>query len=461
MRIIRTLRGRLVTAAAVAVLLAVAAVGVAASQFITGQLRTSLDTSLRQRAGDVARLSALSPSVLLTPGTLDSTSGGRALDVEVLDRHQRIVSRSLSLGARVLPITGTVSRALHAGVSGYQNLTIDGQPARLFAAPLADTGGQAGGGVVIVASQIGDIDAIGRHVRVGLLGFGAVAALLGAAIAALLVTRALRPLRRLSHGVSAIEHVGEATQRVEEPATADEIQDLATALNRMLTALETTSERERRLLADASHELRTPLTSLAGNIDYLAAHGPTPELVADLQHDTTRLRRLVDDLLALERESATDPPTAPVELSAIVLAATLDNDRIDVDAPAGITVPGDAETLQRAVKNLIENALTHGPVDGRVYVTVRSEHAYAEIAVSDEGAGIPAAHRDLAFERFWRGPDASQRPGSGLGLAIVHATALRHHGTVRADGATVTLSLPLANTAADRSEHRTSTRNDP
>jgi signal transduction histidine kinase len=452
MRVFRTLRGRLVIAAAAAVLLAVAGVGVGASQFVTDQLRSMLDTSLRQRAGDVARLSASAPSLLLTPGTLDTASGGRALDVEVLDRHERIVSRSLSLGARVLPITSTVSRALHAGASGYENVTIAGQPSRLFAAPLAETGGPAAGGAVVVASHVGDIDTIGRHLRVGLLGVGALAALIGAAVAALLVTRALRPLRRLSHGVSAIERTGEAAQRVEEPATTDEVHELAAALNRMLRSLEATTERERRLLADASHELRTPLTSLAGNVDFLAAHGPTPELVADLQRDTARLRRLVDDLLALEREAATDRPTVMVDLSAIALAATGGHERVDVEIPAGVTVPGDAAAILRAITNLVENALTHGPADGRVHVTVRSQGGHVEIAVRDDGPGIPEAAREIAFERFWRGVDAAGHPGSGLGLAIVRATALRHGGTVRTEQATVILTLPLADAQTDPRE---------
>jgi two-component system, OmpR family, sensor kinase len=442
MRTVRSLRGRLVIAAAVAVLLAVAAIGGAAAEFVTHELRSTLDTSLRARAGDVARLSASAPALLTSPGILDSASGGRQLDVEVLDRRGRIVSRSLSLGARVLPITATVRRALGAGSAGYANVTIADHEARLYVAPLADTGGRATGGAVIVASQIGDIDTIGRHLRAGLFAFGAIAALLGALIAALLVTRALRPLRRLSRGASAIERSGTPTQRLEEPNSEDEVRDLAAALNRMLAALESTHERERRLLADASHELRTPLTSLTGNIDYLAVHGASVELVIELRHDATRLRRLVDDLLALEREGATSPVNTPVDLAEVINAAAAGHERVDVVAPGGVTVPGDAETLQRAVTNLIENALVHGPTDGRVTASVHAGPDFAEISVSDEGAGIPDGAQQAAFERFWRGSDSGKRPGSGLGLAIVRATAERHRGSVRVAGATVTIVLP-------------------
>jgi signal transduction histidine kinase len=442
MSLIRSLRGRLVIAAAVAVLLAVAGVGAGAAEFVTHELSTTLDASLRARAGDVARLSASAPSLLTSPGIIDSATGGRQLDVEIVDARGRIVSRSLSLGARVLPATATVQTALHAGRSGYENVTVDGRALRLYAAPLADTGGQASGGAVVVASQIGDIDTIGRHLRAGLLVFGAIAGLFGAAIAAVLVTRALRPLRALSRGASAIEQTGRPTRRLEVPKTNDEVHDLAAALNRMLGALAATQERERRLLADASHELRTPLTSLLGNIDFLAAHGASSELVEDLRHDAARLRRLVEDLLVLEREGATVPVDEPTDLAAVITEAAAGRDRVDLLIDGPVMAPGDSSGLLRAVTNLIENALIHGPADGRVRVRLREQAGIAEISVSDEGAGIPAEAGEVAFERFWRGPDAAERPGSGLGLAIVRTVAERHGGNVLVDGATVTMVLP-------------------
>src|SRR5205085_9490054 len=89
-------------------------------------------------------------------------------------------------------------------------------------------------------------------------------------------------------------------------------------LTRMLGALEASGERERRFLADASHELRTPLTGLRGNVEYLARHGPDPEAIADLEADAERLRRLVDDLLALEHENAAPQPGRRVALEELV-----------------------------------------------------------------------------------------------------------------------------------------------
>jgi signal transduction histidine kinase len=106
------------------------------------------------------------------------------------------------------------------------------------------------------------------------------------------------------------------------------------------------------------------------------------------------------------------------------------------------SVVGEADALRRAVENLVDNALIHGPLDGRVTVTLARDDARARITVSDEGPGPDPDDRERLFERFWRGSDASDRPGSGLGLSIVAAIAERHGGGVTVDGSAFTLVLP-------------------
>jgi two-component system OmpR family sensor kinase len=95
------------------------------------------------------------------------------------------------------------------------------------------------------------------------------------------------------------------------------------------------------------------------------------------------------------------------------------------------------------LRNLVENALRHGPADGAVTITVATGMRYARLAVSDTGAGLTPAEAERAFARFWRGSGAAPG-GSGLGLAIVRSTAERHGGRVTVEGATFTLELPLA-----------------
>ncbi len=212
------------------------------------------------------------------------------------------------------------------------------------------------------------------------------------------------------------------------------------SLNRMLDALDRARAAERRLLADASHELRTPVTALRGNAAFARRHGADAGLLAELEADADRLARLVDDLLALEREAGARTPDEEVALADVVDAAA---EGATVTERAPLAVRGQAGALERALRNLVDNARVHGR--GEVRVAVSREGDRAVLSVSDDGPGIPPDAAEAALRRFWRGPDAAaqRRPGSGLGLAIVAATAERHGGEVRIDGATVALVLPI------------------
>jgi signal transduction histidine kinase len=203
----------------------------------------------------------------------------------------------------------------------------------------------------------------------------------------------------------------------------------------MLGSLERAREGERRFLADASHELRTPLTALRGNVEHLARHGATPDLIADLQADADRLARLADDLLAVSREETAPPPDAEVRLDEVARRFAAAD--VDVRAEPAVVLAEEG-ALERAVSNLVENARRHGPAGGRIAVTVEPAGDRVRLSVADEGAG--PADAEQAFERFWRGP--SDAPGSGLGLAIVKATAERHGGRATVEGSRFTIDLP-------------------
>src|SRR6202000_1681879 len=108
-------------------------------------------------------------------------------------------------------------------------------------------------------------------------------------------------LRDLSSSAATIARTEDPASRLVEPVGPAEVAELAATLNAMLAALAASRERERRFLADASHELRTPLTSLRGNVEYVGRHGADPEVIADLESDSARLRRLGDGPLGVER----------------------------------------------------------------------------------------------------------------------------------------------------------------
>ena len=436
-----SLRTRVALASVAAILVAVVSFGVAANALVGRELRASLDRSLKRGATDVVRLTISAPGVLASPGALDAPTPGRTLLVEVLDRHGRVLGRSLSLGARLLPVDAGVEQVQKSGRAHFDYVVLSGQRLRRYTAPVADVGGRSGG-VVMAAAEVSDITTTTERLRRLLLITGLAATVLAGALAALLTGRGLRPLRRLSRAAAEIERTRDPSQRLPQPSAAEEIAGLTAVLNRMLDALESARESERRFLADASHELRTPIAALAGNLEYAQQHGADDELLADLRHDAARLARLVDQLLLLERQGHAVPASDTVDLAHLAREAAATSNRVDVEAPVPVTVRGDREALARALANLVENAFVHGPEGGRVRVTVETDHGRVMLSVSDEGPGPGPNERDHILERFWRGDAAAGRPGAGLGLPIVAAIARSHGGSVRVDGSTFTLDLP-------------------
>jgi signal transduction histidine kinase len=445
MRVLSTLRARLTAAAAVAIVAAVVVFAVVTVVVVNHQLRSSLDAALRQRAQDVAQLAVSAPAVLNTPGALDGPGSGRQLAVEVIDARGRILARSLTLGAQLLPQDRLAVAARRRGRSGVQDIEVAARPYRMYAAPIAEAGGPASGGAVLVASDTSDISHIISSVGVAVVLSGAAIVLLATLGAAVLTRRGLWPLRRLAAGAGEIERTADPAQRLPASAAPDEIGQLTGVLNRMLGALEEARAGERRFLADASHELRTPVTALLGNVEYVVRHGADQEVLDDLRHDALRLAHLVDALLALERAGAAPPALEPVNLARVVPAAVAEHDRrrVTVERLEAVTVAGEEQALRRAVSNLIENGLVHGPAGGTVTVSLSSADGHALVAVRDEGPGPDPDQRARLFERFWRGPGAAEQPGSGLGLSIVAAIAERHGGDLRVQGAEFTLELPL------------------
>jgi signal transduction histidine kinase len=452
----RTVRGRLLAVSAVSILAAVAVFTALTIMLVGHQLRSSLDGALRTRAQEAAQLAVSAPALLTDPGALESPVSGREIAVEVLDARGTILARSLTLGARLLPQDPLVRAARIQGRSGYEDIRIGGRDYRLFVAPIAQAGGPAAGGAVLVASDTTDIHDTISHLGVALTVSGAAIALIAALIAAGLTRRGLRPLRRLAAGAEEIERTADPARRLPDTGEAsDEIAQLTGVLNRMLASLERSRANERRFLADASHELRTPVTSLLGNVHYARRHGADGEVLADIDRDAERLARLVDDLLVLERQAGDGAGTdSPVELDRLVHTVELDRLVQTVAAEHGaivrlgtlepVRLRGDEEALRRVVANLVENAVVHGPTGEPVDVSLTRHDAVARLDVSDRGPGPDPEMRERVFERFWRAPEAAGRPGSGLGLAITQAIVARYGGTITVDGSTFTVELPVA-----------------
>jgi two-component system sensor histidine kinase MprB len=243
----------------------------------------------------------------------------------------------------------------------------------------------------------------------------------------------------------------------------DELARLTQSFNAMLGGLAESREQQRRLVADAGHELRTPLTSLRTNLELLIESSKpgsptlspqdTAELYSDVRAQVDELTTLIGDLVELARQDTPQVVHEPVELVEVVERA-LDRARrrasgvrFDV-ALQPWTLLGDSSALERAVLNLLDNAVKFSPPDGVIGVTLRPlSDGTAVIEVTDEGPGISDADLPHVFERFYRSEEARTLPGSGLGLSIVLQAAQRHGGMAYAmhapaGGALMAIRLP-------------------
>ncbi|GAA5106402.1 HAMP domain-containing sensor histidine kinase [Alloalcanivorax gelatiniphagus] len=314
---------------------------------------------------------------------------------------------------------------------------------------------QAGSGTgLILAQPLAPNDRTLEKLGGVLFVFGALGVLTALLAGWLVARNGLRPVRRLTSSVERIAVTEDLTPlRIEGD---DEVARLATAFNQMLLALGASRDRQRRLVADASHELRTPLTSLRTNLDLLRqAEGNTAlpaearlELLDDVRGQIEELSALVGDLVELARDEPTGRVVAEVDLAEVVERAVTRVRRrahgvsFDVALDAWPVV-GDANGLERAVTNLLDNAAKWSPADGTVVVRLTE----GVLTVDDEGSGIAESDRPHVFDRFYRAEESRAMPGSGLGLAIVRQVVDRHGGRIEVSespsgGARFSLWLP-------------------
>ncbi|AVH24621.1 sensor histidine kinase [Nocardia cyriacigeorgica] len=260
-----------------------------------------------------------------------------------------------------------------------------------------------------------------------------------AAVTWLVTRRALRPVEAIRRELAEIMH-GDLSRRVPEPRSRDEIARLAATTNETLAALEKSSERQRRFIADAAHELRSPIASLRTQLEVAQAHPDLLEMDGVLG-DTVRIQQLAADLLLLARLDAGEQPRADrVDLRALIEQEISHRigDRIPVeytlpDEP--IEVTGSRSQLARVLGNLVDNAQRHAATSVRVGLTRNA--GTAVIDVVDDGSGVPEADRERIFQRFVRLDEARSRDdgGAGLGLAIVRDVVERHDGAIGVEGA--------------------------
>ena len=274
------------------------------------------------------------------------------------------------------------------------------------------------------------------------------------------VARPVEALRRATRRMAE----GELSARVGRQGglAHDELAQLAGDFDIMAARIEALVAHDRGVLQDLSHELRSPLARLQLILDLARRSANATEAIPYFQQaeaEVARLDRMLGEMLALsrmegglpgmqrERVDLTDVVRNGVEQSRLEADARRVDLRLASEAP--VMVSGNAMLLERALENLLANAIKYSPAGGIVEVTLRSEQQFAELVLRDHGPGVPEAELASLFRPFFRGSNAARAEGHGLGLAIVQRVVEVHGGTIEVHnaeggGLQVRLRLPLA-----------------
>ncbi len=332
-------------------------------------------------------------------------------------------------------------------------LTLAGQDLRIVAGRMETAWGETVR--VVVARDIHHhttfLDELQRDFWLAVLA----AALLTVVVGMLIARRGMRPVRELAHAAGRIS-AGQLAERIPERDVPPELAELVAAFNAMLGRLEESFRRLSDFSADLAHELRTPIHTLRMQTEVSLGKARDADeyrdLLASNLEEYERLSRIIGDMLFLAKadHGLVVPERQAVALRALcqrlldyygILAEHL---RLRLDG-AEVTVHGDRLMLERAIGNLLLNAIQHTPEGGRVDVGIGVDGDCAVVGIVNSGPAIPPAALERIFDRFVRLDSAAE--GSGLGLAIARSIVLAHRGTIAARAAgqatEFTIRLPL------------------
>ncbi len=358
-------------------------------------------------------------------------------------------------GGPTLPVTDH-EQSLAAGVMELRTVSIDGARFRLLSTAWHD------GGTLQIARSLAESDSLLARLRLRLAALVALATAVAAALGWAVATRISRPIVRLRDTTHQIA----TTLDLSTPICGGgpgEVGSLALSFSAMVAAVARSQEQQRRLVSDASHEMRTPLTSLRSNMELLRQierlpAGERREVVADVLEDIDDLSALLGELVDLASDLAAAEPDERVRLGDLARTVAARTQRraerpVTVDDTAATDVVGRPRQLERAISNLVDNAVKYSEPGTPIEIIVNG----ATVTVTDRGRGIPDGDLGRVFDRFYRAVDIRTKPGSGLGLSIVEEIVRSHGGRVFAQnrdggGANVGFTLPTDGPPVMRSD---------
>ena len=382
-----------------------------------------------------------------------------SVQVQLVDSERNVVMKSRNLGEEALPTDiKLMDNAFDKGKTGIDYASSDsGGSLRIRVLPLL-----IGGEIYVLEAgkSLASVDPALSLMGLTLLLVVLVFLALAFISAAVLVGRALSPVKRITATAQSITSSGDLSRRVKYRGAKDEIGRLAATFDQMIGQLDQLMRSQRTFVADASHELRGPLTVIRGNLDLLKrnlSEEDRSESIRVLEAELTRMTRIINDLLVLaEVESGPLEEQQMVSLKDLLLDAQdralllAGNRRIVVGRQDDLWVKGDEHKLDQMINNLVSNALKYTPDGGTITLSLSQEGDWARFEVTDTGIGISPEHLPHLFDRFYRVDKARSRAGggTGLGLAIVKGIAEQHGGRVAVTsepgkGSTFTIWLKL------------------
>jgi two-component system sensor histidine kinase ChvG len=306
-------------------------------------------------------------------------------------------------------------------------------------------------GTVLLTREANEVDAAVLAVRISILGLFALALALTVFVSLYLARTIANPILRLANAAALMREGRARTEAIPEKITDrnDDIGTLARALDGSAKALWARMDAIEQFAADVSHEIKNPLSSIRSAIETLArVEDPTraSRLLAIITQDVARLDRLITDISDSSRLDSELSRSAPevVDMARILstLAEIHDATRKDdgahmvLDTPAnGLFVKGAENRLVQVLRNLIGNAISFSPPNANIYLRGRETGGVVELAVEDEGPGIPDGKLDGIFDRFYSERPQSEQFGShsGLGLSISRQIVEAHQGRISAE----------------------------
>ena len=338
-------------------------------------------------------------------------------------------------------------------------LPADYRNGRKFFSLLSEIESADGRDYTVQIAQDRSSDAQFRRQFRTLLGLGLGLGIIASALIAITVTRrGLRPLGQMRRALERVQpaHLNERIDPERWPA---ELRPLAASFDDMLGRLEDSFTRLSQFSADLAHELRTPVGNMLGEAQVALTRDRTPKeyrgVIESAAAECERLSGIIDNLLFLARaESAEQQISRSTFAGRIALEKIASFYEVSAeDRNIAIKCEGEAEVFadpllfNRAIGNLIENALRFTPDGGNIQVSLRTVEAGSEIGVRDTGSGIAPEHLPRVFDRFYRGDPSRSSAGTGLGLALVKSIVDLHHGSLSIEstvgrGTEVTLAFP-------------------